>query len=130
MRGSLRIRVLAMVWMAAEGPVPVSVEPATGGLAAGCFDGAGFGEFGEGGVVAAAPGMGERDDGLGGADRTDSGPAGQPETRSLTMAVSSVWLALSARAASRSARASRRISAWRTACPGGICGLTTPGQPC
>ena len=49
-----------------------------GGLAAGGLDRAGPGEFGEGGVVAAATRVGERDDGLGGADRTDSGPGGQP----------------------------------------------------
>jgi hypothetical protein len=39
-----------------------------------------------------------------------------PGTRSLTIAASSVRLALSARAARRSARASRRISPWRMAC--------------
>jgi hypothetical protein len=56
-----------------ECSVSASVESVAGGLAAGGFDGAGSGECGEGGVVAAAPGVGEGDDGLGGADRTDSG---------------------------------------------------------
>src|SRR5207244_8320027 len=42
------------------------------------LDRAGPGQPGEGGLVAAAPGVGERHDGLGGADRADAGTAGQP----------------------------------------------------
>lgn len=60
-----------------ECSVPASVESVAGGLAAGGLERAGSGEFGEGGIVAAAPGVGERDDGLGGADRADSGAGGQ-----------------------------------------------------
>jgi hypothetical protein len=59
-------------------PVPTPIEPVAGGLAAGGLDRAGPGELGEGGVAAAASGVGERDDGLGGADGADSGLAEQP----------------------------------------------------
>ena len=38
---------------------------------------AGTGQRGEGGLVAAPPGVGEAHDGLGGADRADAGPVGQ-----------------------------------------------------
>jgi hypothetical protein len=77
-RGWLRIRVLAMVWMArlrARSPPWLSrwrmvcpLEASIGG---------GRGECGEGGIGAAAPGVGERDESLGGADGADSGPGGQ-----------------------------------------------------
>jgi hypothetical protein len=55
-------------------PVSAAVQSVAGGLATGGFQGAGPGEFGEGGIVAATPGVGERHDGLSGADRADSGP--------------------------------------------------------
>jgi hypothetical protein len=60
-----------------ERAVAAAVETVAGGLAAGCLDGADAGEPGEGGVVAAAAGVGERDDGLSGGDRADAGPAGE-----------------------------------------------------
>jgi hypothetical protein len=63
-----------MTWMALfSARVPTPIEPVAGSLAAGGLDRAGPGELGEGGVAAAASGVGERDDGLGGADRADSG---------------------------------------------------------
>jgi hypothetical protein len=63
---------------AVECPVAASVEPVASDLAAGGLDRPGAGEPGEGGVVAAASGVEERHDGLGGADRADAGAAGQP----------------------------------------------------
>jgi len=63
-----------------ECPVSASVESVASGLAAGGLDRAGPGEFGEGGIVAVATGVGERDDGLGGADRADSGRVVSPGT--------------------------------------------------
>jgi hypothetical protein len=60
--------------------------------------------------------VGERHDGLGGADRADPCRVVSPGVKWLTMACSSARLALSARPASRSTRTSRQISDWRTAC--------------
>jgi hypothetical protein len=55
-------------------PVPTTVEAVPLDPAAGGLDWAGAGEFGERGVVATAPGVRERHDRLGGADRADAGP--------------------------------------------------------
>jgi NAD(P)-dependent dehydrogenase (short-subunit alcohol dehydrogenase family) len=59
-------------------PVAASVESVACGLAAGGLDRAGPGELGERGVVATAAGVGERHDGLGGADWADPVLVGQP----------------------------------------------------
>lgn len=62
---------------AVEGPVAATVEPMSDGAAAAGWQRVGAGEGGEGGVVSASAGMGEADDGLGGADRSDAALVGQ-----------------------------------------------------
>jgi hypothetical protein len=62
---------------AVEGPVAAAVEPVPDGLAAAGWDRAGAAERGERGFAAAAAGVGEADDGPGGADRPDAMAAGQ-----------------------------------------------------
>jgi hypothetical protein len=62
---------------AVQRPVPTAVEPVTDGLAAAGRDGAGAAEGGERGLAAAAAGVGEAHDGLGGADRPDAVAAGE-----------------------------------------------------
>jgi hypothetical protein len=55
-----------------QGAVTTSVEPGPHGAATAGGQGAGAGEGGERCVVAASTGVGERHDGLGGADRADA----------------------------------------------------------
>src|SRR5436190_16626943 len=62
---------------AVEGAVAAAVEAVAHGLSAAGRDGAGAGEGGERGVGAAAAGMGERHDGLGGGDGSDAGASGE-----------------------------------------------------
>ena len=62
---------------AVQGAVRAAVEPVPGCLAAAGGDGAGAAEGGERGLVAAAAGVGEADDGRGGADRPDAVAAGE-----------------------------------------------------
>src|SRR5947199_8629396 len=62
---------------AVECPVAAAVEPVPDGAAAAGRDRAGAAEGGEGGLAAAAAGVGEAHDGLGSADRPDAKPAGE-----------------------------------------------------
>ena len=62
---------------AVQRPVAATVEPVPDGLAAAGRDGAGAAKGGEGSFAAAAAGVGEADDGLGSADRSDAIAAGQ-----------------------------------------------------
>jgi hypothetical protein len=62
---------------AVQRAVAAAVEPVPDGLAAAGRDRAGAAEGGERGLVAAAAGVGEADDGLRGADRPDAVAAGQ-----------------------------------------------------
>jgi hypothetical protein len=62
---------------AVEGAVAAGVEPVPDGTAAAGREGAGAAQRGERGFAAAAAGVGEAHDGLGGADRADPVAAGQ-----------------------------------------------------
>jgi hypothetical protein len=62
---------------AVQCPVTAPVESVTDGATAAGLQRAGAGQGGEGRVVPAPSGMGEADDGLGGADRSDAGMIGQ-----------------------------------------------------
>jgi hypothetical protein len=67
--GQSRILLVAMVWMARlRGAVAGAVEAVARGVCAAGWYRAGTGEGGERGIVAAAAGVGERRDGLGGGD--------------------------------------------------------------
>jgi hypothetical protein len=90
-------------------PVADPVKSVAGGLLAGGLDRAGPSEFGERGVVAAATGVGERHDGLGGADRADPCRVVSPGVKWLTMAAD-LGLAYGL-------------------LPAGLAGLAAPGQP-
>jgi len=72
---------------AVEGSVAAAVESVPHGAAAAGLQWAGADE---GGVVAAAPGVGEGHDGVGGADRADAAPIGQADAVAAS-ASSSSW---------------------------------------
>src|SRR6476661_5325811 len=63
---------------AVERAVAAAVEPVAYGAPAAGLEGAGPGQGGERGVVAAAAGVGEADNRLGGANRADAMAVGQP----------------------------------------------------
>jgi len=100
---------------AVEGAVAAAVEAVAHGVSAAGRYRAGAGEGGERGVVAAAAGVGERHDGLGGGDGSDAGALGEAGCEVVDDGLRA-RLSLSARRASWMARARRRISAWRMAC--------------
>jgi hypothetical protein len=79
-----------------EGSVCAAVESVAGGLAAGSFDRAGLGECGEGGIVAAAPGWENETMAWAALMGSIPGWVVSSGARSLTMAASSVRLALRA----------------------------------
>ena len=94
-----------------QGAVTPAVEAMPDGSAAAGWDWADAAQGGERCLIAAPPGMGEADHGLGGADRTDAVSAGEPRGNVVDDGNSFLRLAFSRWFASRSVRAGRRIAA-------------------
>src|SRR3954469_16693200 len=115
-----------MVWIALFRARSTAVEPVAGGAPTAGLERAGPTEGGERGLAAAAPGVGERHDDLGGADRTDPLVVGQPgrEVTDDGGQESAVGLELAALLAQRD-RESAQLAVADGLGAGGLSGLAT-----
>ncbi len=112
-----------------QGAVTAAVEPMPGGASAAGLLGADAAEGGEGGLVAAPAGVGERHDDLGGADRADAALVGQPGGQVVddVLQLGPISFEFAAPVAQRDRQPADLAVAYRLGA-GGLPGLAAPGQ--